>query len=281
MAHVIVSEGLHDQAYCDRHVLGFDEAHLPRRRAGRRVLQVLPAGRERRRAEDAGMGRAEITGIPAETIRRLRDRVRDHQARRAADAATRPAARPSASSSIAPPTRSPRSPAMSASSAATPASATAPPAAAASRACRPAPTRSTRRVVLAAAGRPAGAGQGGRLSRRHQDDLFVVRRSLQPVPERQQDGAVAGRRGVHRRAGPFPDADRALRRHRAAGHHLLGTQRRAHAVGRRRALRDLHAAGDPADVRVPQRHRHLRRPRRSASASTTTTTRPRSSGCAS
>ena len=29
MAYVIVSEGLHDQAYCDRHVLGFDEAHLP------------------------------------------------------------------------------------------------------------------------------------------------------------------------------------------------------------------------------------------------------------
>src|SRR6185369_13851300 len=29
MAYVIVSEGLHDQAFCDRHVLGFDEAHLP------------------------------------------------------------------------------------------------------------------------------------------------------------------------------------------------------------------------------------------------------------
>src|SRR6185312_11874065 len=29
MAHVIVTEGLHDQAYCDRHVLGFDDAHLP------------------------------------------------------------------------------------------------------------------------------------------------------------------------------------------------------------------------------------------------------------
>ena len=29
MAQVIVAEGLHDQAYCDRYVLGFDEAHLP------------------------------------------------------------------------------------------------------------------------------------------------------------------------------------------------------------------------------------------------------------
>ena len=36
-----------------------------------------------------------------------------------------------------------------------------------------------------------------------------------------------------------------------------------------------------ADVRVPQRHRHLRRPRRAASASRATTTRPRRSGCAS
>ena len=75
---------------------------------------------------------------------------------------------------------------------------------------------------------------------------------------------VARRRRVHRGAGPFPDADRALRRHRAAGDDLLGAQRRAHAVGRRRPLRDLHEAGDPADVRMPQRHRHLRRPRRAA-----------------
>src|SRR2546423_794643 len=29
MAYVIASEGLHDQAFLDRHVLGFDEAHLP------------------------------------------------------------------------------------------------------------------------------------------------------------------------------------------------------------------------------------------------------------
>ena len=40
-----------------------------------------------------------------------------------------------------------------------------------------------------------------------------------------------------------------------------------HAVGGRRPLRDLHAAGDRADVRVPQRHRHLRRPGAPRSAS--------------
>lgn len=70
MAYVIVSEGLHDQAYCDRHVLGFDEAHLP---AG------APAGASYRSyllGESDGLPKtpewaAEITGIPAETIRRL------------------------------------------------------------------------------------------------------------------------------------------------------------------------------------------------------------------
>ena len=74
------------------------------------------------------------------------------------------------------------------------------------------------------------------------------------APNANKMAALARRRGVHRRAGPFPDADRAPCRHRAAGHDLLGTQRRAHAVGRRRPLCDLHEAGDRADVRMPQRH---------------------------
>lgn len=70
MAYVIVSEGLHDQAYCDRHVLGFDEAHLP---AG------APAGASYRPyllGESDGVPKtpewaAVRTGMPAETIRRL------------------------------------------------------------------------------------------------------------------------------------------------------------------------------------------------------------------
>ena len=74
---------------------------------------------------------------------------------------------------------------------------------------------------------------------------------------------------------------RALRRHRATGHHLLGAQRRAHAVGGCRPLRDLHAEGDRADGRVPQRHRHLHRPGSARWASRATTTRPRTPGCAS
>ena len=70
MAHVIVTEGLHDQAYLDRHVLGFDEAHLP---AG------APAGASYRAyllGETDGVPKtpewaAAITGVPAETLRAL------------------------------------------------------------------------------------------------------------------------------------------------------------------------------------------------------------------
>ena len=70
MAHVIVREGLHAQAFLDRHVLGFDEAHLP---------PGAPAGASYRAYLDGGPDgiaktpewAAAITGIPAETIRRL------------------------------------------------------------------------------------------------------------------------------------------------------------------------------------------------------------------
>ena len=51
---------------------------------------------------------------------------------------------------------------------------------------RPEPDRSA--CGDAAAGRSAGTRQGGRLSGRHQADLFGGRRSVQPVPECQQDG---------------------------------------------------------------------------------------------
>ena len=70
MAYVIVGEGLHDQAFCDRHVLGFDEASLP---------DGVPAGSSYRAylvGEADGIPKtpewaAAITGIPADTIRRL------------------------------------------------------------------------------------------------------------------------------------------------------------------------------------------------------------------
>src|SRR5262252_6202481 len=70
MAYVIASEGLQDQAYLDRHVLGFDEDHLP---------ADAPAGASYR-SYLFGLGdgvrktpewAAALTGVPAETIRRL------------------------------------------------------------------------------------------------------------------------------------------------------------------------------------------------------------------
>ena len=70
MAYVIASEGLQDRAYCDRHVLGFDEEHLPPDApAGasyRSYLLGLSDG-VRKTPEWAEA----ITGMPAATIRRL------------------------------------------------------------------------------------------------------------------------------------------------------------------------------------------------------------------
>jgi len=70
MAYVVVTEGLHDADFCDRMVLGLDEAHLP---AGARpgsswhsYLMGLPDG-VRKTPEWA----EPITGVPAATIRRL------------------------------------------------------------------------------------------------------------------------------------------------------------------------------------------------------------------
>jgi len=70
MAYVITSEGLHDQAYLDRHVLGFDEAHLPPdapRGASYRAYLMGDADGVRKTPEWA----SQITGVPAEAIRRL------------------------------------------------------------------------------------------------------------------------------------------------------------------------------------------------------------------
>jgi len=70
MAQVIVAEGLHDQAYCDRYVLGFDEAHLPPEAPRGASYRAYLAG-----AADGVVKTPEwaaaITGIPAATIRRL------------------------------------------------------------------------------------------------------------------------------------------------------------------------------------------------------------------
>jgi anaerobic dimethyl sulfoxide reductase subunit A len=70
MAYVIASEGLHDRAYLDRYVLGFDEAHLPPGApAGASYLAYLMGHADgvRKTPEWAEA----ITGVPAATLRRL------------------------------------------------------------------------------------------------------------------------------------------------------------------------------------------------------------------
>jgi anaerobic dimethyl sulfoxide reductase subunit A len=70
MAQVIASEGLQDQAFLDRHVLGFDEAHLPPGAPPGASYHAYLSGLAdgvRKTPEWA----AEITGVPAATLRRL------------------------------------------------------------------------------------------------------------------------------------------------------------------------------------------------------------------
>jgi anaerobic dimethyl sulfoxide reductase subunit A len=70
MAYVIASEGLQDQAYCDRHVLGWDEEHLPPGApagASYRSYLLGLADGVRKTPEWAEA----LTGMPAATIRRL------------------------------------------------------------------------------------------------------------------------------------------------------------------------------------------------------------------
>ncbi len=66
MAYVIVSEGLHDQAYCDRYVHGFDEGQVPQHASYKAYLLGLQDGQPK-----TPEWAAVITGIQAETIRRL------------------------------------------------------------------------------------------------------------------------------------------------------------------------------------------------------------------
>ena len=66
MAYVIVTENLHDQAYCDRHVLGLDEGPVPPGASYKSYVLGAADGQPK-----TPQWASAITGIPAETIRRL------------------------------------------------------------------------------------------------------------------------------------------------------------------------------------------------------------------
>ncbi|MBT4487679.1 MAG: molybdopterin-dependent oxidoreductase, partial [Rhodospirillaceae bacterium] len=71
MAQVIVEEDLHDQTYCDTHVLGFDEAGLPDGAPAGASYRAYLMGESGDGIRKTPEWAAEITGIPADTIRRL------------------------------------------------------------------------------------------------------------------------------------------------------------------------------------------------------------------
>ena len=70
MTYVIAAEGLHDKAYCDKHVLGFEEAHLPPGASPGSSYRSYLLGLSDGIAKTPKWAAA-ITGIPADTIRRL------------------------------------------------------------------------------------------------------------------------------------------------------------------------------------------------------------------
>ena len=70
MTREIVARGLHDQAYCDRYVLGFDEAHLPEGAPRGASYRAYLFGESDGVDKTAAWAEA-ITGIPAETLIRL------------------------------------------------------------------------------------------------------------------------------------------------------------------------------------------------------------------
>ena len=71
MTQVIVAEGLQDQAFLDRLVLGFDEAHLPARGAPRAPRTARTSMGEADGVPKTPEWAAPITGVPAATLRRL------------------------------------------------------------------------------------------------------------------------------------------------------------------------------------------------------------------
>ena len=258
MAYVIVTEGLHDQAFLDRHVLGFDEAHLP---------PGAPA--------DASY-RSYLLGL-ADGVRKTPEWAASHHrhagrhasaawpssspppSRRRSTAATRRGARSTASSSTARPTRS----RAITGNVGTPGGNSGTSNGATGRGgikslpFGPNPTNA--RVATPLLADLLARGKAGGYPADIKMIYSVARRSLQPGAQRGQERGRRRAARVHRGARPLRHADRAVRRHPAAGHHVLGAQRRAHAVGRRRPLRALHAAG----------HRH-----RWTSAATTSTSAP-------
>jgi len=71
MAHVMVTEGLHDQAFLDRYCVGFDEEHLPEGAPAGSSYRSYVLGEGPDGIEKTPEWAARVTGVPAGTIVRL------------------------------------------------------------------------------------------------------------------------------------------------------------------------------------------------------------------
>jgi anaerobic dimethyl sulfoxide reductase subunit A len=70
MAYVIITENLQDQAFLDKYVVGFDEAHMPEGVPAGNSYKEYILGKSDGQAKTPEWAEA-ITGVPKETITRL------------------------------------------------------------------------------------------------------------------------------------------------------------------------------------------------------------------
>lgn len=71
MAHVMISENLHDKEFLDTYCSGFDEAHMPEGAPANMSYESYIMGRGEDCVEKTPEWAAQITGYPAEKIRAL------------------------------------------------------------------------------------------------------------------------------------------------------------------------------------------------------------------
>ena len=71
LAYVIITEGLHDQAFLDKYTVGFDEAHMPQGIPPGNSYKAYILGEGADKTAKTPQWASEITGIPVETIVRL------------------------------------------------------------------------------------------------------------------------------------------------------------------------------------------------------------------
>src|SRR5665647_792883 len=71
MAHVMISEGIHDQAFLDSHCQGFDEKHMPKGVPAGNSYRSYLMGKGPDGIEKTPQWAASITGVPADAIVRV------------------------------------------------------------------------------------------------------------------------------------------------------------------------------------------------------------------